>query len=161
LAEYNEQNQKIDMVLFNMALEHLTRIHRVLKMDTGHIMLIGVGGSGKSLMTKLAAFTAGIIFDKMFMNIFFCLSITIYYYFCIYFLGCEIFSIVISRGYNEAAFKEDLKRLFLMLGVENKRLVFFLTQSQISEESMYKKLMKYNIGLCLIHLSLFNKPQNK
>jgi len=62
LAEYNEQNQKIDMVLFNMALEHLTRIHRVLKMDTGHIMLIGVGGSGKALMTKLAAFTAGMIF---------------------------------------------------------------------------------------------------
>jgi len=71
LAEYNEQNQKIDMVLFNMALEHLTRIHRVLKMDTGHIMLIGVGGSGKSLMTKLAAFTAGIIFDKMFLKFFF------------------------------------------------------------------------------------------
>eukprot|EP00102_Acyrthosiphon_pisum_P015188 XP_008185630.2 PREDICTED: dynein heavy chain 10, axonemal [Acyrthosiphon pisum] len=107
LEEYNEQNQKIDMVLFNMALENLTRIHRVLKMDTGHIMLIGVGGSGKALMTKLAAFTA----------------------------GCEIFSIVISKGYNEAAFKEDLKRLFLLLGVENKRLVFFLTQSQISEES--------------------------
>jgi len=61
LAEYNEQNENIDMVLFNMALEHLTRIHRVLKMDTGHIMLIGVGGSGKALMTKLAAFTAGII----------------------------------------------------------------------------------------------------
>lgn len=50
------------MVLFNMALEHLTRIHRVLKMDTGHIMLIGAGGSGKALMTKLAAFTAGAMF---------------------------------------------------------------------------------------------------
>jgi dynein heavy chain len=58
--EYNERNEKVDMVLFNMALEHLTRIHRVLKMNSGHIMLIGVGGSGKALMTKLAAFTAGI-----------------------------------------------------------------------------------------------------
>lgn len=54
-----------------------------------------------------------------------------------YFLGCEIFSIIISRGYNETAFKEDLKKLFMMLGVDNKRLVFFLTQTQISEESMY------------------------
>lgn len=69
--EYNEQNEKIDMVLFNMALEHLTRIHRVLKMHTGHIMLIGVGGSGKALMTKLAAFTAGIIINNMILNIFF------------------------------------------------------------------------------------------
>lgn len=69
------------------------------------------------------------------------------------YLGCEIFSIVISRGYNEAAFKEDLKKLFLLLGVENKRLVFFLTQSQISEESMYTTLMKYNMYLCLIYHS--------
>lgn len=77
--EYNEQNEQIDMVLFDMALEHLTRIHRVLKMDTGHIMLIGVGGSGKAMMTKLAAFTAGIIINKMFLNIFiFCLGNNIF-----------------------------------------------------------------------------------
>lgn len=62
MIEYNEGKENIDMVLFNMALEHLTRIHRVLKMDTGHIMLIGFGGSGKALMTKLATFTAGIIY---------------------------------------------------------------------------------------------------
>lgn len=135
-----------------MALEHLTRIHRVLKMDTGHIMLIGVGGSGKALMTKLAAFTAGKIIENMFFNIFFWLSNTEYHFYISY-LGCEIFSIVISRGYNEAAFKEDLKKLFLLLGVENKRLVFFLTQSQISEESMYTTLMKYNIYLYLIYHS--------
>lgn len=70
MAEYNEQNQKIDMVLFDMALEHLTRIHRVLKMDTGHIMLIGVGGSGKALMTKIASFTAGMIFEKCIVYLF-------------------------------------------------------------------------------------------
>lgn len=62
LAEYNEGHQKIDMVLFDMALEHLTRIHRVLKMDTGHVMLIAVGGSGKAFMTKIAAFAAGMYF---------------------------------------------------------------------------------------------------
>lgn len=57
------------MVLFNMALEHLTRISRVLKMDTGHILLIGVAGSGKALMTKLAAFTAGMIsYRKLIFN---------------------------------------------------------------------------------------------
>lgn len=138
------------MVLFNMALEHLTRIHRVLKMDTGHIMLIGVGGSGKALMTKLAAFTAGIILDKTF----FCLSNNIFFP---PFLGCEIFSIIISRGYNETAFKEDLKKLFIMLGVENKRLVFFLTQSQISEESMYTYLKHNEL---LQYICMFNKPKN-
>lgn len=52
------------------------------------------------------------------------------------FTGCEIFSIILSRGYNEISFRDDLKKLFMMLGVENKRCVFFITQSQISEESM-------------------------
>jgi len=66
LTEYNEGKQQNDMVLFNMALEHLTRISRVLKMDNGHILLIGVAGCGKSLMTKLAAFTAGINLDEFF-----------------------------------------------------------------------------------------------
>lgn len=52
-----------------------------------------------------------------------------------------------SKGYNETSFKEDLKKLFLMIGVENKRTVFFLTQSQISEESMYLGVIKMNIVL--------------
>lgn len=48
-----------------------------------------------------------------------------------------MFSIMLNRGYNETSFRDDLKKLFMMLGVENKPLVFFLTQSQISEESVF------------------------
>ena len=50
-------------------------------------MLVGIGGSGKQSITRLAAFAA----------------------------GCEIFEIVLSRGYNETSFREDLKTLFLLL----------------------------------------------
>lgn len=132
MSEYNEENQRIDMVLFNMALEHLTRIYRVLRMDTGHIMLIGVGGSGKALMTKLAAFTAST--NECFRKTMLCVSWKTFRVVRL-FPGCEIFSIILSRGYNEMSFKDDLKKLFTMVGVENKSTVFFLTQSQISEES--------------------------
>jgi len=48
-----------------------------------------------------------------------------------------MFSIIVSKGYSETSFKEDLKKLFLMVGVDNKSAVFFLTQSQVSDESIY------------------------
>lgn len=53
-----------------------------------------------------------------------------------------MFSIVLSRGYNETSFKDDLKKLFLMVGVEKITTVFFITQSQISEESMCSFIKK-------------------
>ncbi|NXA03996.1 DYH10 protein, partial [Sapayoa aenigma] len=107
LEDYNEFNIKMNLVLFDDALEHLVRIHRVIRMDRGHALLIGVGGSGKQSLTRLAAYTA----------------------------GCEIFEIVLSRGYGENNFREDLKSLYQRLGVGNKSTVFLFTDGHVAEES--------------------------
>lgn len=58
LEEYNEVNTKMNLVLFDDALEHLIHVHRIIRMDHGHALLIGVGGSGKQSLTRLAAYTA-------------------------------------------------------------------------------------------------------
>lgn len=107
IDEYNERMpEKMNIVLFDDALEHLTRIHRGLRLQRGHVMLVGVGGSGKASLTRLAAFTA----------------------------GCEMFQVTLCRGYNEAAFKEDLKKLYNQLGIERKPSVFLFGAAQIAEE---------------------------
>ncbi|XP_035496799.2 dynein axonemal heavy chain 10-like [Scophthalmus maximus] len=106
LEEFNENNLRMNLVLFDDALEHLTRVHRIIRIDRGHSLLVGVGGSGKQSLTKLAAFTA----------------------------GCEVFEIALSRGYCESNFREDLKTLYLKLGIENRKMVFLFTDAHVAEE---------------------------
>lgn len=107
LQEFQEQFRYKDIVLFDEALEHVTRIYRVLRLDRGHVLLMGAGGSGKQLLSKLAAFAA----------------------------HCQLFEIQLTRNYNEQAFREDLKQLFLQVGVKNSPTVFLLTDTQIVDES--------------------------
>ncbi len=106
LQEYNEQNTPMNLVLFDDAVEHATRIHRTIRMDQGNALLVGVGGSGKQSLTRLAAFAA----------------------------GCEIFEIKLSRGYSETTFRDDLKVLYNKLGIENKKIVFLFGDQHVAEE---------------------------
>jgi len=48
----------MNLVLFNAAIEHVVKIHRIITTEFGHALLIGVGGSGRKRLTELAVFLA-------------------------------------------------------------------------------------------------------
>jgi dynein heavy chain len=56
LEQYNDQIASMDLVLFSIACQHITRICRIIDQPCGNALLVGVGGSGKQSLSKLSAF---------------------------------------------------------------------------------------------------------
>merc|ERR1711988_60401 len=110
MDNYNLDRNPMTLVLFVYALEHLVRVHRIIRMSRGCGLLIGVGGSGKQSMTKLAAFCA----------------------------GREVFGITLTRGYGEMQFREDMKELYRML--LTKEVVFLFTDAHVANEGFLESI---------------------
>ncbi|KAM6240341.1 dynein axonemal heavy chain 9 isoform 2-T2 [Spheniscus humboldti] len=106
LDNYNEVNAAMNLVLFEDAMCHVCRINRILESPRGNALLVGVGGSGKQSLTRLAAFISNL----------------------------EVFQITLRKGYGIPDLKADLANQYLKAGVKNIGTVFLMTDAQVADE---------------------------
>ncbi|XP_018571400.1 dynein heavy chain 12, axonemal [Anoplophora glabripennis] len=108
LHEYNATHKnKMDIVLFDYALEHLSKICRVLSMNCGSALLVGISGSGRQSLTRLAS--------------------EIY--------GQALFQPEITNNYTISDWRDDIKIILKEAGGRGKHCVFLITEGQIKEEN--------------------------
>lgn len=106
LENYNELYAVMNLVLFDDAMMHICRINRILELPRGNALLIGVGGSGKQSLTRLAASISSL----------------------------EVFQISLRKGYSIVDMKADIAQLYIKCGQKGTGSVFLMTDAQIADE---------------------------
>jgi dynein heavy chain len=100
------------LVMFLDACDHVSRICRVLRQPLGNALLLGVGGSGRQSLCRLAT------------------SISNY----------KLYQIEVIKGYAMRDWRENVKTCLLQAGVEAKPTTFLFVDTQIINEQMLEDL---------------------
>ena len=102
LEDYNATVKvQMKLVMFLDACDHVARITRVLRQPLGNALLLGVGGSGRQSLSRLATFIA----------------------------NYRLFQIEVVKGYGMPNWRDDVKKVLMLAGVENRSTSFLFVDT--------------------------------
>lgn len=94
------------LVMFLDACEHVARICRILRQPLGNGLLLGVGGSGRQSLTRLATYIS----------------------------NYKQYQIEVMKGYTMRDWRDNVKTVLMQAGIENKATTFIFVDTQIINE---------------------------
>ena len=100
LKVYYEEELDIPLVLFDSGLDHILRIDRVFRQVQGHLLLIGLSGSGRSTLTRFVCWMNGISFYQPAMH----------------------------SNYSISDFEDDLRNVLKRAGCKGESICFMLDE---------------------------------
>ncbi|XP_060806154.1 dynein axonemal heavy chain 1-like [Amyelois transitella] len=113
MEEYNlSTTVPLQLVLFEDAASHLCRIARIVRQPMANALLLGMGGSGRQSLSRLASHMAELT--------------------CI--------QIEITKAYGQTEWRDDLRQTMMKAGADNRGVVFLFSDAQIKMESFLEDL---------------------
>lgn len=109
---FNFGEKSSQLVFFHDAVEHIVRAARVFRQPGGHLLLVGLDGTGKSTVVHLASYIS----------------------------QCQIMRLKLHKNYDLAEFREDLKVVFKQSGVKGVKTIFLLADCDIVKESFLEDI---------------------
>ncbi|KAK7489861.1 hypothetical protein BaRGS_00018883, partial [Batillaria attramentaria] len=102
---YSRENRELDVLLFKEVLDNMARVDRVLTRPGGSLLMAGRCGVGRRTAVTVVAFM-----HQM-----------------------QLFSPKVSRSYGDKQFKNDLKTVMQLAGIEGEQIVLMLEDHQFVE----------------------------
>jgi dynein heavy chain len=113
LEDFNAGSKHpMKLVMFLDACDHVSRICRVLRQPLGNALLLGVGGSGRQSLCKLATFIS----------------------------NYKLYQIEVIKGYAMRDWRENAKDCLMVCGCEAKPTSFLFVDTQTINEQMLEDI---------------------
>ncbi|KAG5519734.1 hypothetical protein PMAC_000007 [Pneumocystis sp. 'macacae'] len=112
LKTFCEEEVDVPLILFDDILDHVLRIDRVFNQSQGHLIFIGISGSGKTILSRFVAWINGL----------------------------KTFQLKIHSKYSSDDFDSDLKHILLRTGCKGEKICFILDESNLLSTSFLERI---------------------